>query len=74
MPKKQKRMTRVDKIALSKVTTSHKTASQIGVDSSILDGLALRGYVVCFKSVGPALYQITEAGRDFLGRGPSDAR
>jgi len=68
MPKQNKRLTRAEKVALSKITGTHKTSAEIGADQSVIDALVDRGYVARFQTVGPAQYQITEQGQDFLDK------
>lgn len=73
MPKQTKRMTRAEKVALSKVKTKYQTAAEIGVDAETLDSLVARGYVATVSLVGPPQYRITENGTDALPQKHADA-
>lgn len=73
MPKKLKRLTRADKVALSKVTDDFQTADQIGVSDQSLDSLAAHGHVRAVLEIGSMRYRITEDGRAFLSKLPAEA-
>lgn len=61
--KQLKRMTRVEKKALSRLSGEHQSADQLGASDELMGSLVGRGFAVRYDVVGKPLYQITELGR-----------
>ena len=68
MPKQNKRLTRAEKVALSKVSDEFRPADQIGLPTETLDRLAAHGYVRAVLDVGVMNYRLTEDGAAFVAR------
>lgn len=66
MPKQAKRLTRAEKVALSKVSDEFQTAYDIGLSLETLELLAAHGYVRAVLEVGVVNYRLTEDGADFV--------
>jgi hypothetical protein len=66
MPKNIKRLTRAEKVALTKVPEDFAPAEKIGVSADTLDRLAAYGHVRAVLDCGSMTYRITESGRAFL--------
>lgn len=73
MPKNPKRLTRADKINLSKLSDSFASPAEIGVDADSLDNLAAHGHARSILEGGEMRYRITEDGQAFLGTLPAHA-
>lgn len=66
MPKNIKRLTRAEKVSLTKVPEDFAPADKIGVSADTLDRLAAHGHVRAVLDCGSMTYRITEGGRAFI--------
>lgn len=65
MAKNPKRLTRADKINLSKLTDDFKSARDIGADESSLQNLSLHGLARSVLEAGVMTFRITQEGSNF---------
>jgi len=65
MPKNAKRLTRAEKVALSKLTENFLCAGAIGAREADLDSLAARGFAAGVLEMGTMRYAIAEKGREY---------
>lgn len=66
MPRKPKRLTRAEKVALSNLTEDYRDARACGAASGALDGLVSRGLALSLLESGEMAYRLSPEGAAFL--------